>query len=154
MAARVYPSMRGVQATQHQPATPTEPPQWQLHPPSENVPIAHWPKIPNFVFAEAEALASPVLPNFDAPDGALYLSAEPFDRARRVAKNVPLPREAPWPRQSELPVQNAASTLPVPEERLLEVPTDARAAFESPPRRAELPAESQRQAKQASTETH
>jgi len=145
-----------VPATLQQPATPTEPPQWQLHPPSESVPIAHWPKIPNFVLAEAKAFAAPVLPNFDAPDGALYLSAEPFNRARRLAQDVPLPREAPWPRQTELPVQNAAITLPVPEERLFEVPSDARAAFESlPPRRAEIAAEAEveGQSRQALTET-
>ena len=156
MKVRGYHIVHVVPATLQQPATPTEPPQWQLHPPSESVPIAHWPKIPNFVFAEAKAFAAPVLPSFDAPDGALYLSAEPFNRARRLAQDVPLPREAPWPRQTGLPVQNAAITLPVPEERLFEVPSDARAAFESlPPRRAEIAAEPEveGQSRQASTET-
>jgi peptidoglycan/xylan/chitin deacetylase (PgdA/CDA1 family) len=170
MKVRGYHIVHVVPATLQQPATPTEPPQWQFHPPSESVPIAHWPKIPNFVFAEAEAFAAPVLPNFDTPDGALFLSAEPFNRARldparldptrldpaRSAQNVPLPREAPWPRQNELPVQNAAITLPVPEEGLFEVPSDARAAFESsPPRRAEMTAEreAEGQSKQASAET-
>ncbi len=156
MKVRGYHIVHVVPATLQQPATPTEPPQWQLHPPSEGVPIAHWPKIPNFVLAEAKAFAAPVLPNFDAPDGSLYLSAEPFNRARRLAQDVPLPREAPWPRQTELPVQNAAITLPVPEERLFEVPSDARAAFESlPPRRAEIAAgpEVEGQSRQASTET-
>jgi peptidoglycan-N-acetylglucosamine deacetylase len=153
---RGYHIVHVVPATLQQPATPTEPPQWQLHPPSENVPIAHWPKIPNFVFAEAEAFAAPVLPNFDVPDGALFLSAEPFSRARRLAQDVPLPREAPWPRQTELPVQNAAITLAVPEERLFEVPRDARAAFESsPPHRAEIAVapEAVGQSRQSSTET-
>jgi peptidoglycan-N-acetylglucosamine deacetylase len=145
-----------VPATPQEPATPTEPPQWQFHPPSENVPIAHWPKIPNFAFAEVEGFAAPVLPNFDTPDGALLLSGEPFNRAR-VTQNVPLPRETPWPRLSELPVQNAAITLPVPEQSLFEVPSDARAAFEPspPPRRAEMTAEREAEgrSKQASTET-
>jgi peptidoglycan-N-acetylglucosamine deacetylase len=166
MKVRGYHIVHVVPATLQQPATPTEPPQWQFHPPSENVPIAHWPKIPNFVFAEAAAFAAPVLPNFDAPDGALLLSAEPFNRARldparldpaKLAQNVPLPREAPWPRLAELPVQNAAVTLPVPEEGLFEVPSDARAAFESaPPRRAETTdeRETEGRSKQASTETH
>jgi hypothetical protein len=165
MKVRGYHIVHVVPATLQQPATPTEPPQWQFHPPSENVPIAHWPKIPHFVFAEAETFAAPVLPNFDTPDGALLLSAEPFNRARldparldpaRLAQNVPLPREAPWPRQNELPVQNAAITLPVPEESLFEVPSDARAAFEaSPPRRAEMTAEGETEgrSRRASTET-
>src|SRR6478735_1753190 len=156
MKARGYHIVHVVPATPQQPATPTEPPQWQLHPPSENVPIAHWPKIPNFVFAEVDAFPAPVLPNFDAPDGALFVSGEPFNRARRIAQNPPLPREAPWPRLSELPVENAAITLPVPEEKLFEVPADARAAFESaPPRRTEVAAEpeAEGQSKRAAAET-
>jgi peptidoglycan/xylan/chitin deacetylase (PgdA/CDA1 family) len=155
LKVRGYHIVHVVPATLQQPAAPTEPPQWQLHPPSESVPIAHWPKIPNFVFAGAETFAAPVLPNFDAPDGALYLSAEPFSRARRLAQEVPLPREAPWPRQTELPVQKAAITLPVPEESLFEVPSDARAAFESGPPRREIAAEPEveGQSRQASTET-
>lgn len=156
MKARGYHIVHVVPATPQQPATPTEPPQWQLHPPSENVPIAHWPKIPNFVFAEVDAFPAPVLPNFDAPDGARFLSGEPFNRARRIAQNPPLPREAPWPRLSELPVENAAITLPVPEEKLFEVPADARAAFESaPPRRTEVAAEpeAEGQSKRAAAET-
>jgi peptidoglycan/xylan/chitin deacetylase (PgdA/CDA1 family) len=154
MKARGYHIVHVVPASPDQPATPTDPSQWQLHPPSENVPIAHWPKIPNFAL-EAAASASPVLPSFDAPDGSLLLSGEPFNRAR-LAKDVPLPREAPWPRPTELPVQKAAITLPVPEETLFEVPKDARAAFESePPRRAEPAAEreAEGQSKQASTRT-
>src|SRR5258708_4801680 len=165
MKVRGYQIVHVVPATLQQPATPTEPPQWQFRPPSENVPIAHWPKIPNFVFAEAQAFAAPVLPNFDTPDGALLLSGEPFNRARldptrldptRLTQNVPLPRETPWPRLSELPVQNAAITLPVPEQSLFEAPSDARAAFEpSPPRRAEMTAEREAESpsKEASTET-
>src|SRR5258705_1469346 len=109
MKARGYHIVHVVPATPQQPATPTEPPQWQLHPPSENVPIAHWPKIPNFVFAELDAFPAPVLPNFDAPDGPLFLSGEPFNRASRMAQNPPRPRAAPWPRLSELPVENATN---------------------------------------------
>jgi peptidoglycan-N-acetylglucosamine deacetylase len=156
MKLRGYHIVHVVPATLQQPATPTEPPQWQLHPPSESVPIARWPKIPNFAFAGAEAFPTPALANFDAPDGALFLSAEPFNRVRRLAQDVPLPREAPWPRQSELPLQNAAFSLPVPEESLFEVPSDARAAFESiSPRRAEITAEgdAEGQPRQAATET-
>jgi peptidoglycan/xylan/chitin deacetylase (PgdA/CDA1 family) len=160
MKVRGYHIVHVVPATPQEPATPTEPPQWQFHPPSESVPIAHWPKIPSFVFAQTEGFAAPVLPNFDTPDGALLLSGEPFNRARldpaRLTQNVPLPRETPWPRLSELPVQNAAITLPVPEQSLFEVPSDARAAFEpSPPRRTEIAAEREAEgrSKQASTET-
>jgi peptidoglycan-N-acetylglucosamine deacetylase len=156
LKVRGYHIVHVVPATLQLPATPTERPQWQLHPPSESVPIARWPKIPNFAFAGAEAFAAPGLVNFDAPDGALFLSAEPFDRVRRLAQDVPLPREAPWPRPNELPLQNAAFSLPVPAESLFEIPSDARAAFESiPPRRAEMTAEgdAKAQPRQAATET-
>ena len=59
---RGYRIVHVVPATPEQPATPTEPPQWQLHPPSENVATSRWPKIPNFSFAETEALSSVFCP--------------------------------------------------------------------------------------------
>src|ERR1700694_2549477 len=51
LKARGYRIVHVVPTTPEQAATPREPQQWQLHPPSENVAISHWPKIPNFVFA-------------------------------------------------------------------------------------------------------
>src|ERR1700754_3293592 len=59
MKARGYRIVHVLPATPELPATPTEPQQWQLHPPSEKVALSHWPKIPTFVFAEAGALAAP-----------------------------------------------------------------------------------------------
>src|SRR6266700_5942705 len=56
MKARGYRIVHVVPATSQQPNTPTEPPQWQLHPPSETVAISHWPRIPKFVFADAGPL--------------------------------------------------------------------------------------------------
>jgi peptidoglycan/xylan/chitin deacetylase (PgdA/CDA1 family) len=49
LKARGYRIVHVVPATSGQPAAPTEPQQWQSHPPSETVAISHWPKIPNFV---------------------------------------------------------------------------------------------------------
>src|SRR6202043_2396850 len=121
LKARGYHMVQVVPATPERPATPTEPQEWRMHPPSENVPIAHWPKVPNFVFAEADALAAPALSDFDAPDGELLLSPEPFERVRRL-HGVPLPREAPWPREPSVPQQIAASTLPGPAASLLQLP--------------------------------
>ncbi len=65
LKARGYRIVHVVPATPELPATPTEPQQWQLHPPSENVAISHWPKIPNFVFADADMLAVPALTDLD-----------------------------------------------------------------------------------------
>ena len=59
LKARGYRIVHVVPATPDRPATPTEPQQWLLHPPSENVAISHWPKIPNFVFAATAAASRP-----------------------------------------------------------------------------------------------
>src|SRR5712675_3547245 len=59
LKARGYRIVHVVPATPEQPATPTEPQQWQLHPPSETVAISHWPKIPNFVLPAATPFPPP-----------------------------------------------------------------------------------------------
>jgi hypothetical protein len=132
LKARGYHVVQVVPATPERPATPTEPQEWRMHPPSENVPIARWPKVPNFTFADADALAAPALSDFDAADAELLLSAEPFERVRRL-HGVPLPREAPWPREPSVPQQNAAPTLPVPAASLFQLPEKVRVAFQSLP---------------------
>ena len=68
LKARGYRIVHVVPATPERPATPTEPQQWQLHPPSETVAISHWPKIPNFVFADADMLPAPSLSDLDWRD--------------------------------------------------------------------------------------
>ena len=129
MKARGYRVVHVVPATSQQPDTPTEPPQWQLHPPSEMVAISHWPKIPNFVFADAGTLPAPSLPDPGWRGGELIPFAEPFDRTRRNARGVPLPRQAPWPRQSALPPDGAAIVLPVPAQSIFEIQENHRAAM-------------------------
>jgi hypothetical protein len=120
MKARGYHIVHVVPATQQQPNTPTEPLQWQLHPPSETVAISHWPKIPNFVYADAGTLPAPS-PDSGFHDGRLVSLAEPFDRSNRRAHGVPLPQQAPWPRQSPPPLGNAAIVLPVPAQDIFEI---------------------------------
>src|SRR3981189_1266623 len=71
MKARGYRIVQFVPDTARQPNTPTEPLQWQLHPPSETVAISHWPKIPNFVYADAGTLPAPSLPDSGFHDGPL-----------------------------------------------------------------------------------
>jgi peptidoglycan/xylan/chitin deacetylase (PgdA/CDA1 family) len=131
MKARGYKIVHVVPATLQQPATPTDPMDWKFNPPSESVPIARWPKVPNFVYAETNTLAAPALSDFNSPDGKLLLSPEHFARAR--GRSVPLPVEAPWPRAPETPLQTAAITLPVPAQSLFTLPEDARAAFRIAP---------------------
>jgi peptidoglycan/xylan/chitin deacetylase (PgdA/CDA1 family) len=120
-----------VPATPELPATPTDPQQWQLHPTLETVAISHWPKIPNFVFAEAGMLPAPSLSDVDGLVGQLMPSEEPFDRAGRHAHGVPLPQEAPWPRQSPLAPGEAASALPVPALSIFEIQENPRATAQS-----------------------
>jgi peptidoglycan-N-acetylglucosamine deacetylase len=126
-----------VPATPELPATPTDPQQWQLHPTLETVAISHWPKVPNFVFAEAGMLPVPSLSDVDGLDGQPVPSEQPFDRAGRPARGVPLPQEAPWPRQSPLMPGETASVLPVPALSIFEIQENPRATAQSllPPAR-------------------
>ena len=82
LKARGYRIVHVVPATSELPATPTEPVQWQLHPPSETLAISHWPKIPNFAFAEPSTLATPLLADWDGPDGQLMTLGGVGSRAR------------------------------------------------------------------------
>jgi peptidoglycan-N-acetylglucosamine deacetylase len=121
LKARGYRIVHVVPATSELSVTPTEPQQWQLRPPSETVAISHWPKIPNFVFADAEMLPAPSLSDLDWRDGRSMTLAEPSDRARRPTHGVPLPREAPWPRRSPLALDSATIALPVPAQSIFEM---------------------------------
>ena len=120
LKARGYHIVQVVPATPDRPATPTEPQQWLLHPPSEDVAISHWPKVPNFALARTDVFARPVLSDFDATDGNLLLQPEPFDRATRHVRGTPL--QMPWPREWLLPVTSASAALPVPAKSVFELP--------------------------------
>ena len=128
LKARGYRIVHVVAATPQNPATPTEPQEWQLHPPSEDVAISRWPKIPNFTLADAGALAAPSLSDLDWRDGASMTLAE--DRTTR-GHGVPLPREAPWPRLSSWPSDGAAIALPVPAQDIFEIQEGLRVALRS-----------------------
>jgi peptidoglycan-N-acetylglucosamine deacetylase len=148
LKARGYRIVHVVPATPEQPATPTEPQQWQLHPPSETVAISHWPKIPNFVFANAEMLPGPALSDLDWRDGQSMTLAEASNHASRLARRVPLPREAPWPRQSSLAAGSAAIVLPVPAQSIFEIQEKPRSApqeLATPSHHAEQPVPTERE---------
>ena len=149
LKTRGYRIVHVVPATAQNPATPTEPQDWQLHPPSEDVATSHWPKIPNFVFAGAGMLPAPALSELDWRDGRSMTLAE--DRARRVGHGVPLPREAPWPRQSPLPPEAAANALPVPALSVFEIKEGLRAATRGLTRRAEQSGQNDHEAISAAT---
>ena len=84
MKVRGYRIVHVVPATPELPATPTEPQQWQLHPPSETVAISHWPKNSNFRLWR-EPRRFPLRPGpiwTGVTDNSMTL-AERFDRGRR-----------------------------------------------------------------------
>ena len=118
LKARGYRIVHVVPATPERPATPTEPQQWLLHPPSENVAISRWPKIPNFVFVGTMTLPAPVLSDLDWRD------AELIEHARHT-HGIPLPQQAPWPRP-QLTRVSVAPALPVPAASVFEIPEATR----------------------------
>jgi peptidoglycan-N-acetylglucosamine deacetylase len=122
MKAHGYQIVQVVPATPDRPATPTEPQDWQMHPTSENVAISHWPKVPNFIYANAGTLVPATLSDFEGADATILLQPEPFDRVSRHMRGVPLPREAPWPREWLLPASSSATALPVPAPTVFEIP--------------------------------
>ncbi len=119
LKARGYRIVHVVPATPERPATPTEPQQWQLHPPSETVAISRWPKIPNFVFAATDAFPAPAWTDLDWRDTDLAYRA-------RLMRAVPLRQESLWPRPPQLAQAGAAIALPIPAASVFKVPEATR----------------------------
>lgn len=117
-----YRIVHVVAATPNRAATPTDPVQWQLHPPSEGVPIARWPKIPGFVFARTLSLPAPQMSELNA------LRPIPPIAVRSRVAGVPLPRPALWAREPA-PAASAASTLAAPARDLFQIPEKSFAAL-------------------------
>jgi peptidoglycan-N-acetylglucosamine deacetylase len=113
LKARGYHIVQVVPATADRPATPTEPRQWLSHPPSENALLAHWPKIPNFVFADFGELPAPALSDLDWPE------AQPSTLTEMLDHRLPLP--VPWPQPAE-PSSESTAALPAPAGHLFEMP--------------------------------
>ncbi|MCK1743926.1 polysaccharide deacetylase family protein [Bradyrhizobium sp. 139] len=99
LKARGYRIVHVVPATADRPATPTTPLEWLLHPPTETVPIARWPAVPNFVFTQTKTLPAPSLADLDG-----QTEHQPL-----------LPRKT-------LALANVAAALPVPGRDLFAIP--------------------------------
>jgi peptidoglycan/xylan/chitin deacetylase (PgdA/CDA1 family) len=131
LKARGYRIVHVVPATADRPATPTEPPQWQLHPPSETVAISRWPKVPRFAAAGPAALPAPALSHLD------WHTSDLGAHVIRRGRDAPLPPAALWPRPTNSPPVSTAS-LPVPAASLFKIPESARLTLlASPTRRAD-----------------
>jgi peptidoglycan/xylan/chitin deacetylase (PgdA/CDA1 family) len=132
LKARGYRIVHVVPATADRPATPTEPPQWQMHPLSETVAISRWPKVPKFAAAGPSTLPAPALSHLDWRTHDL--GAGPTRRGR----GVPLPPTAMWPQPANLPPVSMAA-LPIPAASLFRIPESVRLTLlGTPARRADM----------------
>ena len=131
LKVRGYRIVDVVPATPARPATPTEPQQWQLHPPSEHMAISHWPKIPNFIFADADTLPAPALSDLGWADGHFVPPADLSNRATRLARGVPLSRDVPWPQAPDGIRAAAVSALPVPAQSIFKVQEGLRVVMQA-----------------------
>ena len=141
MKARGYRIVQVVPATPERPKTPTEARQWQMHPTSETVPISLWPKVPSFSFASTDELPVQVMSEEDLRERLLSLP-ETFDHPRRPTRgSVPLPQQAPWPRQVLIHAAENTLALPVPAQGIFQLPennSETIKIFASLSHRAEL----------------
>src|SRR5438874_658503 len=119
LKVRGYRIVHVVPATPDRPATPTEPQQWLLHPPSEMVALSRWPKVPKFTLSDPAALPVPALTDLDWHTTGLGV------RAARHERGAPLPSVAPWPPQTTLPPAGTLAALPVPAASLFKIPESA-----------------------------
>ena len=110
---RGYRIVQVVPATADRPATPTEPQQWFMHPPSETVAVSRWPRIPNFVYTASKTLPAPVFSDLDWRD------AEALDHAQHA--RIGQPHQALWP-QPRVAQIDPASTLSAPAASLFRIP--------------------------------
>jgi peptidoglycan/xylan/chitin deacetylase (PgdA/CDA1 family) len=117
LKARGYRIVHVVPATPEQPATPTDPVQWLLHPPSETVAAVRWPKIPNFVFVQTEMLPAPGLSNLDWRDPGLF---ERLSRGRTATAS-----QTAWPGPLRVS-ENIRSALPIPASSVFRMPESVR----------------------------
>lgn len=118
MKVRGYRIVHVVPASPGQPATPTEPLQWQAHPASETVAISRWPKVPASIVVPASLLPAPALSHLDWRTSDLG----PPSRARAVAA----PRVSPWPRLATALPPGTLAALPVPAAGIFRIPESTR----------------------------
>jgi peptidoglycan/xylan/chitin deacetylase (PgdA/CDA1 family) len=121
MKAQGYHIVHVVAATADMPATPTEPEQWQMHPPSEDKPIARWPKLPNFIYADTDILPAPAVSEFDLSEASLAVALDRKNRTRP---------QTTWPQLSALQVASTDAALPVPAANVFDIPEKARAEIQ------------------------
>jgi peptidoglycan/xylan/chitin deacetylase (PgdA/CDA1 family) len=88
---RGYHIVHVVPATPDLPATPTEPQQWYMRPPSETVAISRWPRIPNFAFTATRTLPAPVFTDLDWREASAGRARWPQPQVAQIASLPTLP---------------------------------------------------------------
>jgi hypothetical protein len=92
------------------------------------VATSHWPRIPNFVFADTGSLPAPALSDMDGAYKQLRLSRD---------RGIPLMRQTLWPAPSSSRAQGAVTALSAPSLSVFEIREGLRAMTTQPTRRAE-----------------
>ncbi len=114
LKARGYRIVHVVPATPDRPKTPTEPREWYLHPPAASVAMAHWPRVPQFLFVSTGTLPGPALSDSDLHGGKLPAP----DRSRTTSE----PLQTATPFHAALNADNNQLALPVPAENIFARP--------------------------------
>lgn len=117
LKARGYRIVHVVPATPDRPKTPTEPREWYIHPPAASVAMAHWPRVPKFLFVSTETLPGPALSDSDLHGGKL----DDLDRRRTTIG--PLQTASPF--HATLNAANNQLALPVPSQSIFARPEKA-----------------------------
>lgn len=117
LKARGYRIVHVVPATPDRPKTPTEPREWFIHPPAASVAMAHWPRVPKFLFVSTETLPGPALSDSDLHGGKLL--------ARDGPRPAIEPLQAALPFHAALNAANNQLALPVPSESIFARPEKA-----------------------------
>ncbi|TQF33263.1 polysaccharide deacetylase family protein [Bradyrhizobium sp. UNPA324] len=94
LKAHGYRIVHVVPATADRPATPTNPVEWLLHPPTETVPIARWPAVPTFVFTQTRTLPAPSLADLNAQTEHQSLLPRRTKGQMDLASTLPVPGRA------------------------------------------------------------
>ncbi|MCO5131240.1 MAG: polysaccharide deacetylase family protein [Xanthobacteraceae bacterium] len=127
---RGYRIVHVVPAAPGRPATPTEPREWYIHPPAASVAMAHWPRVPKFLFVSTATLPGPALSDSDLYGGRLRDLDLPAAIRRaddgHAAATGPLQSTAPF--HAALNTANNLLALPVPSQSIFARPERAAAA--------------------------
>ncbi|WP_047309184.1 polysaccharide deacetylase family protein [Rhodopseudomonas palustris] len=139
-----YKIVHVVAATPELPKTPTTPQEWRLHPAPNTVATARWPKVPRFVFANAQMLPAPAIADIGLDGQRLIPGSAPIRSNRLARGQVPTPQRSPWPRQTLVESADSLITLPVPSPSLFAIPERSAPAI-----RAMVPVKAERAAREA-----